>query len=77
MSMSSDIPLFNGGLLEFPPEELVGHYRDLNRLLVSSWHYQGLNSNGYAMMETVEYCFRKGQPVVEYYPLQCTDGSLY
>ena len=66
ISMSFDILQFNGGLKQcgVPSRRVsgnqyyrIGHYRDLNPLLGTRWHYRGLNSNGdyfYAVLETVE-----------------------
>ena len=78
--MPFDMLLFNGGLKEsgVPSRQVGGnqyykirHYRQLDPLLGSRWHYRGLNANGdycYAVLETVEYYLRKGRSVVEYYP---------
>ena len=85
--MSFDILLFNGGLKPsgVPSRQVAGnqyykiqHYRDLNPLLGSCWHYRGLNNNGdycYVVLETVEYYLRKGPSLVEYYPGSGTISS--
>ena len=33
------------------------HYRDLNPILGSSWHFGGLNDYGYVMLDTVDFVY--------------------
>ena len=47
----------------------VRHYRDLNHLLGSKWHFRGLNCNGdygYVVLQTVEFYVYKRRPITEY-----------
>ena len=76
--MPFDILMFNGGLrVSGIPTKVVGgnqqykisHYRDLNHLLGSNWHFRGINSNGdygYVVMETVSFYIHRSKPLIEY-----------
>ena len=82
ITISFDLIQFNGGLktVGVPFKTVHGvqhfkinHYRDLNYLLGSNWHFRGLNTNGdygYVELDTVDFCLRKGKCFVEYLPPQ-------
>ena len=74
--MPFDILMFNGGLrVSGISTKVVGgnqqykisHYRDLNHLLGSNWHFLGMNSNGYygdLVMETASFYIHRSKPLI-------------